>query len=68
VRATADDGRTFDVTTDASGRYRLTLPDGSYVVTALIPAGGPQTATPVPVVVEHDAMRALDLQVDTGIR
>src|SRR5262245_33808822 len=68
VRATGADGQTYDVTTDASGAYRLPLPDGSYVVTAVIQDGGPQSAASVPLVVENGTTRTLDLQVDTGIR
>jgi carboxypeptidase family protein len=67
VRATAADGTTREAVTDASGAYRLPLPDGTYVVTPVL-QGGPPTATSVTVTVAGGAMQMLDLQVDTGIR
>jgi Carboxypeptidase regulatory-like domain len=64
----ADDGATFETTTDASGAYRLSLPDGAYVVTPVLEGAGPSTAASVAVTVSGGQMRTLDLQVDTGIR
>jgi len=68
VRATATDGKTFDVATDDQGHYRLPLPDGTYEVTPVIDGGGPPSASSVSVTVTGGAMQTLDLQVDTGIR
>ena len=68
VRAMADDGATYEATTDASGAYRLFLPDGAYVVTPVLEGAGPPTAASVAVTVSGGEMRTLDLQVDSGIR
>lgn len=68
VRATGSDGTTRETQTDAEGRYRLPLPDGTYDVTPVTDGGGPPSAAPVSVTVTAGAMQTLDLQVDTGIR
>jgi hypothetical protein len=68
VRAMAVDGATYEATTDASGAYRLSLPDGAYVVTPVLEGAGPPTAASVAVTVSGGEMRTLDLQVDSGIR
>jgi hypothetical protein len=67
VRATAADGATYEASTNASGAYRLPLPDGTYSVTPVV-GNGPPTASPVSVTIAGATMRTLDLQVDTGIR
>ena len=68
VRAIATDGTAYEATTDASGAYRLSLPDGAYVVTPVVEEPGPPTATSVAVTVSGGQMRTLDLQLDSGIR
>ena len=47
VMATASDGTTTTVTTDARGRFTMDLREGTYVVVAVTPNGG-GPPTPVP--------------------
>lgn len=68
VRATADDGSTFETETDPQGAFSLDLPAGSYVVIAVTPAGGPPTAVPLEVTTIEGQTLHVDLEVDTGIR
>jgi len=68
VTATASDGTTTTVTTDARGRFTMDLREGTYVVVALTPNGG-GLPTPVPQTVEVGAAYTrITLEVDTGIR
>lgn len=68
VRATGDDGSTFETVTDADGAYTLALPPGDYVVIAVAGSAAPPSGIPAEVTVTTGPPRALDLQVDTGIR
>ena len=67
VRAVSSSGATVEALTDAQGRYRLPLANGTYEVTPVL-AGGPSTASPTSVTVSDDSMQVLDLHVDSGIR
>lgn len=68
VRATGDDGATYETETDADGVYALALPPGTYVVTAVTATGALPMAIPAEVTVVAGPSRPLDLEVDTGIR
>jgi hypothetical protein len=69
VMATASDGTTTTVTTDARGRFTMDLREGTYVVIAVTPNGsGPPTPVPQTVQVEAGAYARITLEVDTGIR
>jgi hypothetical protein len=69
VTATASDGATTTVTTDAQGRFTMDLREGTYVVVAVTPNGsGPPTAVPQTVQVDAGAYTRITLEVDTGIR
>jgi hypothetical protein len=69
VTATASDGTTTTVTTDAQGRFAMDLREGTYVVVAVTPNGsGPPTAVPQTVQVDAGAYTRITLEVDTGIR
>ena len=67
VRATAEDGSSYEAETDGMGNYAMDLPPGTYTVVAVtdgsMPTGIPQT-----VQVTEGAPLHLDLEVDTGIR
>ena len=67
VRATASDGSTTTVSTDAQGRFTMNLRAGLYVVAAVTGSGLPR---PVPqsVQVQDGAYAQVALEVDTGIR
>ena len=67
--ATASDGTTTTVTTDAQGRFAMDLREGTYVVTAIAPNGsGPPTPIPQTVRVDAGAYTQVTLEVDSGIR
>lgn len=69
VMATASDGTTTTVTTDAQGRFTMNLRQGTYVVVAVIPNGGsPPTPVPQTVQVAAGAYTDVTLEVDSGIR
>jgi hypothetical protein len=69
VIATASDGTTTTVTTDAQGRFAMDLREGTYVVIAVAPSGrGPPTPVPQTVQVDAGAYTRITLEVDTGIR
>jgi hypothetical protein len=67
VRATAEDGTTYEDQTDDQGRYELALPPGTFEVVA-VTDGGPPTGEPQTVPVTEGQPLRLDLTVDTGIR
>ncbi len=67
--ATASDGTTTTVTTDAQGRFAMDLREGTYVVIAVTPNGSePPTPVPQTVQVDAGAYTRITLEVDTGIR
>jgi hypothetical protein len=68
VRATAEDGSTYEDQTDEQGRYRIALPPGTYTVVAVTGEGGPPTGEPQTVPVMAGQPLRVDLSVDTGIR
>ncbi len=68
VRATASDGKTYDARTDDQGRYRFSLPAGTYEVIPVMEGSGPPTAQQATVTVTTGGSVHLDLEVDTGIR
>ena len=69
VMATASDGTTTSVTTDAQGGFAMDLREGTYVVTAITPNGsGPPTPIPQTVQVDAGAYTQVTLEVDSGIR
>jgi hypothetical protein len=69
VMATASDGTTTTVTTDARGRFVMDLREGTYVVVAMTPnESGPPTPVPQTVRVDAGAYTRITLEVDTGIR
>ena len=67
VRAVSSAGNVVEMQTDAQGRYRLSLANGTYEVVPVL-EGGPSGASPVTATVSDDAMLVLDLHVDSGIR
>jgi hypothetical protein len=69
VLATASDGSTTTVSTDAQGRFTMDLRPGTYVVIAVSPSGsGPPTPVPQTVQVRTGSYTRVTLEVDTGIR
>ncbi|MEX0985602.1 MAG: carboxypeptidase-like regulatory domain-containing protein [Actinomycetota bacterium] len=68
VRATAEDGKTYEDLTDDQGRYEISLPPGTYVIVAVTEGGVPPTGEPQTVPVVEGQPLHLDLSVDTGIR
>jgi hypothetical protein len=69
VQATASDGSTTTVSTDAEGRFTMNLRSGTYVVVAVTPNGsGPPTPVPQSVQVRNGSYTRVTLEVDTGIR
>ena len=69
VMATASDGTTTTVATDAQGGFAMDLREGTYVVTAIAPNGsGPPTPIPQTVRVDAGAYTQVTLEVDSGIR
>jgi len=68
VAATASDGSTTTVATDADGRFTIDLTAGTYTVAAVTSGGGPPTAVPRTVTVRDGAYAQVTLEVDTGIR
>ena len=69
VMATASDGTTTTVTTDAQGGFTMNLREGTYVVVAVTPDGsGPPTSVPQTVEVTAGAYTDVTLEVDSGIR
>jgi hypothetical protein len=69
VMATASDGATTTVTTDAQGQFEMSLGSGTYVVVAVAPSGG-GVPTPIQKTVEVriGSYTQVTLEVDTGIR
>jgi hypothetical protein len=67
VRATSEEGRTYEEDTDDEGRYALDLPPGVYTVVA-VTSGGPPTGIPQAIQVPAGQPMRVDLEVDTGIR
>jgi hypothetical protein len=69
VRATASDGSTTTVSTDAQGRFTMNLRAGTYVVVA-VTSNGNGIPRPVPqsVQVRDGSYTRVTLLVDTGIR
>jgi hypothetical protein len=69
VRATASDGSTTTVSTDAQGGFTMNLRAGTYVVVAVPPSGsGPPTPVSQTAQVRTGSYTRITLQVDTGIR
>jgi hypothetical protein len=69
VVATATDGSTTTVTTDAEGRFTMGLRAGTYAVTAVTPSGSiPPTPIPQTVEVRVGAYTRVTIEVDSGIR
>jgi hypothetical protein len=69
VRATASDGSTTTVSTDALGRFTMNLRAGTYVVVAVSPSGGgPPTPVQQTAQVVAGSYTRVTLEVDTGIR
>ena len=60
-------GEEFTATTDADGRFELTLAPGTYEVSIDV-GSSPPTAEPQTVTVDAGAFAVVDLFVDTGIR
>jgi hypothetical protein len=69
VTATASDGATTTVATDAQGRFEMNLRSGTYLVVAIAPTGG-GVPTPIQQTVEvrSGSYTRVTLEVDTGIR
>ena len=69
VLATASDGSTTRVSTDANGRFTMNLRAGTYVAVAVSPSGsGPPTPVPQTVQVRTASYTQVTLEVDSGIR
>jgi hypothetical protein len=67
VATDTSSGETFTASTDADGRFELSLAPGTYEVT-IDAASTPPTAEPLSVTVEEGSFAEIDLSVDTGIR
>jgi hypothetical protein len=57
-----------EVRSDASGRFRVALAPGSYVVEAVPPSGTTLTPKPITVVVPPHEFAQVTVLLDTGIR
>jgi hypothetical protein len=68
VAGLPDGSAVASVTSDAEGRFSLSLPSGAYLLTPQPVAGLLGTASPVEVFVGPDATVHLDFVYDTGIR
>lgn len=69
VRATASDGSTTMVSTDAQGRFSMNVAPGTYSLVAVVPSeSGPPTPVPQTVQVRDGSYTRVTLEVDTGIR
>jgi hypothetical protein len=68
VVATASNGSTTTVSTDAQGRFTMDLRAGTYVVVAVSPSDGPPTPVPRTVLVRTGSYTSVTLEVDSGIR
>lgn len=53
---------------DADGRFELSLPAGRYVLHAVLPTAGIEYAQPVDVTVHDGAFAQVNVLIDTGIR
>ncbi len=67
VAIQSDSGETFATSTDADGRFELSLAPGTYDVT-IDAASTPPTAEPQTVTVEEGSFTEIEVFVDTGIR
>lgn len=67
VAIAADSGETFTASTDADGRFELSLSPGTYEVT-IDATSTPPSAEPQTVTVEEGSFIEIELFVDTGIR
>jgi len=67
VATEPDSGETFTTSTDADGRFELSLAPGTYEVT-IDAASTPPTAEPQTVTVEEGSFTEIEVFVDTGIR
>jgi hypothetical protein len=67
VATDTSSGDAFTATTDADGRFELSLAPGTYEVT-IEAASTPPTAEPQTVTVEEDTFTEIEVFVDTGIR
>jgi Carboxypeptidase regulatory-like domain len=67
VKASRTDGWTAQAKTDDRGRFRLPVPPGRYLVTAITKTV-PPVAQPVSVEVTEGAFAEVTIEVDTGIR
>ena len=67
VATETESGETFTTSTDADGRFELSLAPGTYDVT-IDAASTPPTAEPQRVTVEDGSFAEIEVFVDTGIR
>jgi hypothetical protein len=67
VATAVGSGETFTASTDADGRFELSLSPGTYEVT-IDAASTPPTAEPQTVTVEEGSFTEIEVFVDTGIR
>jgi hypothetical protein len=67
VKATRTDGWTAQIKTDDRGRFRLPLPPGRYLVTAIAETV-PPTVQPLTVEVNANVFARVTIEADTGIR
>lgn len=67
VASATDSGETFTTSTDADGRFEMSLRPGTYEVT-IDAASTPPTAASQTVTVEDGSFTEIEVFVDTGIR
>ena len=74
VTVAGSSGPTLSATTDAEGRFTVTVPPGTYVVSATpsaaagAPSGGPGMRPATAQVVVRDAPAHVTVRIDSGIR